>query len=163
MNAIANNTVLSNLAFVDRLDLLEKIFEKVFLTPEVQYEIEKGITEKYFFQERTKQTIKVNNWLLVTDFEQRELIFFNEIKSKVDIGEASCLAIARERGWIFLTDDKEARKIAVQFNIKLSGTVGVLVSAVDNKIISIDEANFLLQAMKDNGYYSPVPKLDGIS
>ena len=37
---IANNTVLSNFASVDRLDLLEKVFGEIYITPEVYTEVD---------------------------------------------------------------------------------------------------------------------------
>jgi hypothetical protein len=159
MVVIANNTVLSNFAFIDKLDILKSIFGKVFITPEIQCEVENGITEGYAFQLRTKLIIDTNNWLLVTRLEQNEQKIFHNLKQKLDAGEASCIAIALERKWAFLTDDKRARRIAKLYNLRLSGTYGILDRAVKENLISKDEGNFLLQSMIENGYYSPAPKL----
>jgi predicted nucleic acid-binding protein len=68
----------------------------------------------------------------------------NDLRKRVDLGEASCLAIAKERGWIFLTDDDKARRIAKQLGVRLSGTIGVLVTAIEDKIISMQKLkNFI--------------------
>jgi predicted nucleic acid-binding protein len=160
MNVSANNTLLSNFAFVNRLNLLKDVFGKVYLTPEIQYKVEKGILEGHVFQERTKQIIETKDWLLVTGFNQDEQKLFDQLTKTLDVGEASCLAIAKLRKWIFLTDDKDARKAAERLAIELSGTIGFLRLARDKKLITSDEANALLQSMIANGYYSPVRKLD---
>ena len=58
MSLIINNTVLSNFAFVDRLNLLKDIFQKAYLTPEVYHEVEEGIRDGYEFQERIRKMVK---------------------------------------------------------------------------------------------------------
>jgi predicted nucleic acid-binding protein len=159
MVVIANNTVLSNFAFVNRLDLLKSIFGKVFITTEIQHEVENGISEGHDFQRSTKLIIDTSNWLLITRFEPNEQKLYYSLEQKLDIGEASCIVVAIERKWAFLTDDKRARKIAKQYNIKLSGTYGILDRAVKENLILKDEGNFLLKAMIENGYYSPATEL----
>jgi predicted nucleic acid-binding protein len=46
---IVNNTVLSNFASVSRLDLLEKIFDEIYISLEVYDEIKNGIEKGYLF------------------------------------------------------------------------------------------------------------------
>lgn len=162
MSRIVNNTILSNLAYVDRLDMLKDIFGKVYLTPEIYNEIENGIHCGRYYQIRTKEAIDAQFWLYITELEKNELELFNQLKSSVDIGEASCIAIAKERKWLFLTDDKDARKIAGRLNIEISGTIGFLRIAIAKNLISKDEGNILLRAMIDNGYFSPVSNLNDI-
>ena len=162
MSVIANNTLLSNFAFVNRLNLLKGVFGKVYLTPVIRCEIENGILEGHVFQERTKQIIETKDWLLVIGFDQDEQKLFNQLTKTLDAGEASCIAIAKSRKWIFLTDDKDARQTAERLMIQLSGTVGFLRLARDKKLITSDEGDDLLQSMIANGYYSPVLRLDDI-
>ena len=162
MSVIVNNTALSNLAFVDSLELLKGVFERVYLTPEVYGEVENGILLGRRYLKNIKLTLDAQDWLLITGLERRELELYSQLKEKVDIGEASCLAIAMNRKWLFVTDDRRARRIAERYNIRLSGTVGVLKLAVSQKFISKNEGNMLLQKMIQNGYYSPVSRLDGI-
>jgi len=102
-----------------RLNLLKGVFGKVYLTPEIRYEIENGILEGHVFQERTKQIIETKDWLLVIGFDQDEQKLFDQLTKTLDAGEASCLAIAKSRKWIFLTDDKDARKTTERLMIQL--------------------------------------------
>jgi predicted nucleic acid-binding protein len=162
MSVIVNNTALSNLASVNSLELLKGVFERVYLTPEVYREVENGVHLGRRYLEYIKLTVGVQDWLLMTDLERREIELYNSLKKKVDIGEASCLAIAIVRKWLFITDDRRARRIAERNNIKLSGTLGVLKLAVSQNLISKYEGNILLRTMIQNGYYSPVSELDDI-
>ncbi|MDQ1327314.1 MAG: hypothetical protein QG641_594 [Candidatus Poribacteria bacterium] len=161
-DVIINNTVLSNLASVDRLDILKKVFLKVYTNLEVKDEVENGIRCGHLFQSRTKQIIDTGQWIFIANCNQQESKIFNDLRKRVDLGEASCLAIAKERGWIFLTDDDKARRIAQQSGIGLSGTIGVLVTAIEDKIISMAEAEKLHQDMRNNGYRSPISSISEI-
>jgi predicted nucleic acid-binding protein len=161
-DVIVNNTVLSNLASVDRLDILKKVFLKVYTTLEVKDEVENGIRCNHLFQSRTKQIIDTGQWIFIANCNQQEFKIFNDLRKRIDLGEASCLAIAKERGWIFLTDDDKARRIAKQLGVRLSGTIGVLVTAIEDKIISKSEAEKIHQDMMDNGYHSPISSLSEI-
>jgi predicted nucleic acid-binding protein len=162
MSVIVNNTTLSNLASVNSLELLKVIFERVYLTPEVYKEVENGIYLGRRYLECVELTIGAKDWLLMTDLDLSEIKLYGLLKGKVDTGEASCLAIAMVRKWLFITDDRRARRIAESHNVGLSGTIGVLKLAVSQKLISKDEGNLLLWTMIQNGYYSPVSELDEI-
>jgi predicted nucleic acid-binding protein len=162
MQLISNNTVLSNFAVIDRLDLLKDVYGKIYISLEVYQEIEGGIRHKHLFQKRTKQLADSGEWLLVTGLESKEEELYAKLIEQLHPGEASCLAIAINRKWSFLSDDRSARKLAILYKVPLSGTVGVLCFLRDEKYISTKEANDLLQQMRENGYYSPVSKIEGL-
>jgi hypothetical protein len=160
-----NNTVLSNFARVDRLDILRMIFSKVYITPEVQQEVLRGVSAGYDFLERAQQKIspEAHRWLQLTTYSnQTEEELFLALCQQLDFGEASCLAIAKPRGWLVLTDDSAARKVAKTLTIPVSGTLGVLKLAVEYKIIQLSEDNALLQQMIRGRYHSPINDLSEI-
>jgi len=159
MSRIINNTVLSNFAFADKLDLLRAIFQKAYLTSKVFNEVKDGIRDGYRFQERTKKMVEEREWLILIEPNPRELELYHQLLLRLDAGEASCLAIAEGRGWLFLTDDLNARKAAAQLDVRMSGTIGVLRIGVEKELISIEEGNGLLRIMIDNGYFSPISDL----
>jgi len=75
-------------------------------------------------------------------------------------GEAACLCIARQRGWDFLSDERAARRQAEKWNVPVSGTLGVLVTAIQQSRLSPDAANAVLQTMLDRANYrTPVTDL----
>jgi predicted nucleic acid-binding protein len=162
MSVIINNTVLSNLALINKLALLKYIFGKVYITPEVNQEVENGIKFGYSFQLHTKQAINEQEWLFLTRFDSSEFVLFMELTEMIHIGEASCLAIAKKRRWIFLTDDFEAREHAKGLDVIVSGTIGVLKSSVYKKLITEEQGEDFLQFMIENGYRSPVKRLRDI-
>ncbi len=70
------------------------------------------------------------------------------------------LAIAAHRGWQFLTDDRAARNHAARVGVSVAGTLGILVRTVRQGLLTIDEANQVLEQMIVRARYrSPVSDL----
>lgn len=163
MNIIANTTLLSNFASVDRLDVLHDLLGRVYISVDVYAEIQDGIAEGYNFYSGIDVHIyplSPEGWLhLASPSGDDELRLFSQLLGPLHRGEASCLAIAAQRGWAFLTDDARARKAARELNVNVSGTLGVLTQAVKADLLPLDDANRLLAQMIQLGYYSPYSSL----
>jgi len=97
-----------------------------------------------------------------TKLTETELEIARQLTNALGAGERSCIAVAMNRGGVFGTDDRKARQIAAGMGVKVTGTLGILVVAVERKIISFDEANQLLAQMIQNGYRSLVDDLAGL-
>ena len=76
----------------------------------------------------------------------------------VDAGEAEAIALASEKGCRLISDDKQARAVAKRLGVSVIGTVGILVRAKQEGVITeikpiLDdlEANsfFISQALRD--------------
>ena len=166
MSIISNTTVISNFASIERLELLHVLFDKLYITSEVFDEIQAGLLQGYTFYDNLSSLIypfSDKGWLYLTALNTSlELQTFGNLLSKLNSGEASSLSVALHRKWLFFSDDKAARNTAKKLGVKISGTLGVMLSLVKRDYISMDEANFLLQEMVQGGYYSPVTSLDEI-
>jgi len=77
-------------------------------------------------------------------------------------GEASCLAIAQQRNWLLLTDDKAARRHAVDLKVAVSGTLGCLVLGIERDLWTLELANGWLKRFIASGFHSPVTDLAGL-
>ena len=56
---------------------------------------------------------------------------------------------------MFVTDDFQARKAARALGVPISGTIGVLIQAVKQRLMPTIDADSLLLQMIANGYHSP--------
>lgn len=159
MSIISNTTVLSNFAAIDQLEILRKLFGRLYLPTQVYDEIRAGLEEGYHFYNEIPQQIypfKDDGWLnLISVTGEDEIRSLQNLPKSLHAGEAACLTIAHHRGWLLLTDDQAARKTAVQWDISLSGSIGCLVLAAEKNIYSLDEANNYLHQMIQAGYRSP--------
>ncbi len=167
MKVIANTTIISNFAAVGRLDLLRDLLGEVHISTEVYAEIQDGQVEGYDFYGDIESHIRPltpGGWLHLTSLQNdNELRLLNQLPAALHRGEASCLAIAAQRGWALLTDDARARQAAWELGVTLSGTLGILIQAVRAGLISMDKANQLLGQMIQLGYRSPYNSLTELS
>ena len=163
MSFIANNTVLSNFAGIGRLDILKRIFRILRISEEVWLEVKNGLEAGYFYQDETLKAIQDKDaWIKIVMMEDRERPDFMEFSQKLGYGESSSIAIACHRDWVFLTDDKRARKLSINKGVSVVGSVGLLKSAVDSKFLELLEADKLLVKMIRSGYYSPIESISDL-
>jgi predicted nucleic acid-binding protein len=104
-----------------------------------------------------------DGWLrLVTAESGRETTLYGEYSQTLGAGEAASLAIALCRGWSLATDDRAARQAARTAGIGLTGSVGILIVAVQSRAITRSEGDRLLQEIRRHGYRFPSDRLDGL-
>ncbi|MFB6232416.1 MAG: DUF3368 domain-containing protein, partial [Salinibacter sp.] len=60
------------------------------------------------------------------------------------------------------SDDADARAAARQYDIPVTGTLGILVASVQQGYLSRTQANTLLTEMIDAGYRSPLNRVDSL-
>jgi predicted nucleic acid-binding protein len=156
MSKVVNSTVLSNFAAVNRLDILRNATGALYLPAEVYDEVLAGQLAGYAFYDGIEQHVaplSPNGWLQLVSMTDDELLLLAELPEQLHRGEAACLCLARQRGWNFLSDDRAARRQAEKWKIAVSGTIGILVAAVQDSHVSLDEANALLRLMIDKANY----------
>ena len=163
MNAVVNTTVLSNFASIGQLDVLHQLYPVLYVPTQVYDEVRQGQDEGYQFYAGIEQHIyplAATGWLHLISLENaKELRTYGELPGRLHSGEAACIAIAQQRGWLFLTDDRAARTEAQRLHISISGSLGCLVLAVEHKLSTLEQGNAWLTAMIEQGYRSPVVDL----
>lgn len=154
MILLLDNTVLSNFALVGQIDILPKVLGRpVATTAQVIGEFNDGIARGIL----SKTNL---DWLEIINLEVEEDEIFQNLLARVNAGEASCLAVAYYRNGRFLTDDRDARKLAAQMQIPVSGTLGILQLLIRLKVLDLSDADQILGQMIRKGYRSPVQKLE---
>ena len=163
MDVIANTTVVSNFASVGRLDILHALLGEVYISTEVYAEIQDGQAEDATFYEGIEAYIapfSSTGWLRLTSLTgDEELRLFAELPPGIHRGEASCLVIAKQRQWTFLSDDARARAVGRELGVIVSGTLGVLAQAVRTGILPLADGDQVLADMIKAGYRSPYVSL----
>ena len=154
MTILLDNTILSNFSTVQRPDLVRQAFwEDVVTTDQVFREMQAGVTIG-------KIPLCDWEWLKNVAMAPPELVNFRRLTACLGEGEASCLAVAMERGYKLATDDKDARQWSTKLGISHTGTIGILAVLVKNGHVTLAEGNRLLRQMIDAGYRSPLAVLD---
>ncbi|MFI5161058.1 MAG: DUF3368 domain-containing protein [Sphingobacteriales bacterium] len=103
---------------ISYLELLPQLFDIIITTPEIADE----------FGKATPMWLKV---IAVTDHNRQ-----HEFAKIVDPGEASAIALAHEVESDYLvTDDLQARKLAVKLGLIVIGTLGILLKAKQKGLV----------------------------
>ena len=150
---ILDTTILSNFAHIQRSDLLHvALGNDAATTPIVLVELRLG---------ESLGLVPHCDWqwlpvVTLTDDEQRLATGYG---TQLDAGESTCLAVARTRSWVLVSDDFAARRLAQREGVPVSGTLGVLQKLVTSRQLTMDEADRLLTVMRNYGYRSPVRSL----
>ncbi len=130
---VADSTSLIGLERINQLKLLPNLFEPFLIPPEVAREV------GFSFDWLTVET-PVNDTLVAS------------LNLAVDRGEAEAIALAREKGWRVLLDDRQARSVAKQMGLRIIGTVGALILAKQQSIIPALKP--LLDELEANNFIS---------
>jgi predicted nucleic acid-binding protein len=151
---LLDNTVLTNFALVNRADLVTHLWPTtVCTTPPVLDEYQSGAASGQ---------VPADAWadLTVITLAEEETVLAASFSTRLGAGERSCLAAAVWRQGLLATDDLDARHIARQRSVPLTGTIGILALSVRRGYLTWEEANGLLAEMIALGYHSPFDSLD---
>ncbi|MBS1257028.1 MAG: hypothetical protein MAG551_00063 [Candidatus Scalindua arabica] len=160
---IFDNCVLSNFALSDSLDIVEKLYaNKSYVTNYVVAENMQGILKGHLNLSRLKSALD-KGWLKeVTLNSRKEKGIFEMLSVSLGMGESSSIAVAKIRSFIFACDDRAARREAEFQNVKLTGTIGILIKAVKKRIMTRKIADDTLNQMIRNGFYSTIKSIDEV-
>lgn len=152
--------VLSNFALSGSLPLLKSLYsQSAFITDLVVLENLRGIQKGHASLNAVRQAVD-EGWLHeVSCSTSEEKRLFETLSLSLGAGEASCIAIAARRGYVFACDDRAARREATLCGVVLTGTIGILVKAVKVGAVDLKEANALLKKMVRSGFYAPVGRI----
>jgi predicted nucleic acid-binding protein len=149
---ILNTTALSNFAQVNDVELLFDL-PRLLTVEAVREELKAG-AETHIYLERALATLDEEIPVFapspaVTSVEE-------ELLETLDPGEAQALAVAEVAEGMVITDDGDARSMARQRGVALTGSIGLLVRFVETNQITVETADVYLKRWIDEaGFRSP--------
>lgn len=127
---ISNSSPLINLAAINKLDLLVKVYGEIVIPEAVWKEVVidgKG--------QSGSEAVKRAKWIrkeTVTDF-----VLVSALTLTLDKGESEAITLAKEKNAeLLIIDERFARDVADNIGLKYIGTLGVLREAKSKKLIS---------------------------
>ena len=115
---ISDTSCLILLDKIGELRLLNKLYGRIVLTPEIVREFGKKLPEWFYVKSPVNKTY------------QRIL------EASLDLGEASAIALAiEEKDSLLIIDELKGRKFAEQLGLNFTGTLGVLINAKQKGIL----------------------------
>ena len=143
MIIVSDTTPISELAKVDHLDLLPKLFGKVVIPQGVFDELQVG-------EHPAAKLVQNLSWLEVVTVDNQQLVRELQQSFKLDLGESEAIALAEELSASqLLIDERAARKVAMARKLPLIGTVGILLLAKRRGLL--DSVKDVLDEMQEQG------------
>jgi predicted nucleic acid-binding protein len=129
---IADTSCFIVLEKINELSLLNKIYREVITTPEIATEFNKPLPD----------------WISI--IETKNKLVQRELEAKIDVGEASAIALGLEiPNCSIILDDLKARKIAASLKLDFTGTLGVIVKA--KQLNLIDSVKPIIRKLREAG------------
>lgn len=149
--------VISNFALADAVDVLGSLYkDEACITNFVAAEVLRGIQAGRTRLEAVLLAVRAG-WLKETGLRTaKEKRIFESLSRSLGLGEASSIAVAKNRHYVFASDDRVARAGAAALGVALTGTLGILVRAVRAGICDVRAADGYLSKMIEAGFFSPV-------
>lgn len=115
---VSDASCLIVLTKINQVELLQKSYSDVIVTPEVAGEFGQGLPE----------------WISIQPTNDHSLKLF--LEESIDGGESSAIALAHEIGdCAIILDDLKARKVAASMGLDVTGTLGIIAGAKQRGII----------------------------
>lgn len=141
---VANSTPLIALYTIDKLVLLEKLYGKIYIPDAVYDEVTKDEAKA------GAKTIAESNFIEVIPIKNIEAGRF--FKTSLHAGEVEAMILYGELdAELCIIDDYLARKYAKYLNIKVTGTLGLLLKAKEKQLI--DSVKPLIDKLMENDFY----------
>lgn len=104
MDVVADTDILSTFAKVNKVEMLQRLFSKstILLTPNVSKEIKKGVKLGIINFPRPARFARIK-----LDLSEKRLVREIREKRKLSLGDAECIAVAKYRNCLLITNDRD--------------------------------------------------------
>ncbi len=137
---VSDSSCLIVLENIRELPLLQKLFGKIFITQSVKNEFGRDLPE----------------WIKVLEIKSHSRA--DALNLILDKGEADSIALCLEiPESVLIIDEKKGRRIAQELNLKIIGTLGVILKAKEKGLI--DSIEIILEKLENADFrISPILK-----
>ena len=146
MLIVSDTTPIISLIKVNRLDLLKTMFQEVIIPQAVYNEL---VCNLRFADEA--DIVKNCDFLKVVSVHNADNIALLRETEKLDAGESEAIILSQEQvADILLMDEHRGRQVAKRMGISIVGTIGILLQAYDENLLSRAEILDCLECMQKN-------------
>lgn len=145
--AVSNSSPLIGLSRVGRLEVLPALYDPVWIPPAVQREVVSAGQSRAGSPEVAAAIAA--GWLQVV--EPSDAALLARLRIDLDPGESEAIALAlTTRPDVLVIDENKGRKIAADYGLVITGTVGLLTKAAREGIIDTLQAD--LNRLRQAGF-----------
>lgn len=128
LKVVTNTTPIISLLKLNKLEILKYLYQNIYIPLAVYNEVEAGKTTEYY-----KDLSKID-WIKIEEIKDENAIkYFLDL----DLGEAEAIVLATElKADLIVLDEKLGRYHAKHADLKITGTIGILIKAKKEGLIS---------------------------
>jgi predicted nucleic acid-binding protein len=128
VEVISNTSPILSLQGIGQLDLLHKLYGKIHIPNAVYQEVENGKNKEVYVD------LAAVDWIVIEAIQSKAA--YSSVKG-LGLGETEAIILCMERNAkLIILDDKSARSCALRLNLPVIGTMGVLLAAKRDGLIS---------------------------
>lgn len=147
MIVISDTTPVISLLKAKQLDILHKMFG-VVLIPEAVY---KELTSNQKFQSEAT-LITSCTFIHVVEVQNKESVKIFRKVTGLDAGESEAIVLAEEqKSDLLLMDEHKGRQTAIKLGIRITGTIGILLHAFQDNLLTRSQVEDCLDKMQNSG------------
>ena len=144
MLIVSDATPIISLIKVDRLDLLETMFQVVMIPQTVHDELTRN--SRY---SNEAAIVEQSSFLRVGTVKNLHSVAMLRQADKLDAGESEAIVLSKEQSAnVLLMDERRGRQIAKRLGINITGTIGILLQAYDEELLSGTDVLECLERMQ---------------
>ena len=146
MLIVSDTTPIISLIKVNRLELLKTMFQTVIIPQAVYDEL---IRNARYADEA--DIVKHSSFLRVVAVQNANAVSILRQTEKLDAGESEAIVLSEEQAAdLTLMDERRGRQTAKRLGINITGTVGILLSAYDEGLLSGKDVMNCLECMQNS-------------
>ncbi len=143
MIVISDTTPIISLMKADRLELLQRLYQRVVIPKAVYAEL---VSNTDFEEEKEK--VANCDFISVEQIQNQESVKILRDNTGLDLGESEALVLYEEKNAdLLLMDEHKGRSVAKKMEVEHIGTVGILLMAFDEKYLLAEEVRDILKIM----------------
>ena len=147
MIVISDTTPIISLLKINHLELLNCLFGDVQIQ-EVVYE---ELTSNVKFQKEAEKILS-EKYIKRVVVEDKKSVTLLRRATGLDAGESEAIILSDKiKADLLLMDELKGRQVAKQMGLNIMGTVGILITAFDEELLSVEEIEQCIDVLQSNG------------
>lgn len=150
MIVVSDTTPLISLLKINSLNILEKLFGKV-LIPQAVFD-ELTVDERFKLE---AEQIMSNKFVSVKPVSNVASVSILKRATGLDQGESEAIVLTDElKADLLLMDEAKGRTVSNQMGLKIMGTIGILMVAYEEQVLTADEVRECVDGLQRAGRHA---------
>lgn len=149
MIVVSDTTPIISFLKINHLEVLNHLFGDVQI-PEAVY---KELVSNAKFQKEAEKILSTE-YIKKVVVEDKKSVTLLRRATGLDAGESEAIILSDEiKADLLLMDELKGRQVAKQMGLNIMGTVGIMMTAFDEELLSAEEIEQCIAVLRSNGRY----------